>query len=941
MPLRIRWGGLRAKIIAWSFVPTVIVLMAVTWVTFTAYQRVTEDLIVERNQGLTHILAGDLAARLSDYTSLLTEYTGLIADLARTGDLFTDLGPQHDTLRRIRYRFSVFDGGVLVLDNQGSVVAADPARPETMLQDWSDRSYFRHMLHSPEPVFSNVVADGPDGAEVIVLAVPIKGERGQFVGTMAGMFRLDAATDSPLYRDITALRAGDSDTAYLVDGSGRVIYHSDLERIGDDFSSQAIVQQVLRGDTGALRTHDAERHDIVASFAPIPGTPWGLVTEATWAELTSSSRNYQRFLLLLLALGVVVPALVVAVGVRRITRPIAELINAAQGVTEGHFSQTIRVSTGDELEDLARQFNVMSAELQESYAHLEQRVADRTRELAALNAIAGVVSRSLNQEEILNGGLEKTIEVTGTEAGGIYLLQRGATRKKGGLTITAHLGLSPDLVAKLDGLEVGEGFSGRVVQTGEPLVIGDIASDRRLTHPAAREAGFHSMAVVPLVSRRTVLGSLFVVTRERRDFSRQDIELLTSIGGQIGVAVENAQLFGQVERRMQELEALYRADAELHRRLSLDEVLQALVDITVEILRADKSSLYTWDERHERLVVRVARGFHPETMEHMSFSPDEGTVGYVATSSEPVIVEDARTDPRTSNRVTVMETEGIRSLMEVPIKVGGDVFGVFSADYARPRGFGDDEQRLFIALAQRAALAIDTAQLYEQSQELAVVEERQRLARDLHDAVTQTLFSASLIAEALPSLWESDPDEGRDLLGELRRLSRGALAEMRTLLLELRPASLVETDLADLLRQLAEAVSGRTGLSIMVDVETRCDPPPDVHVALYRIAQEALNNVVKHANATRVMIELCRSPLPGKGNRRGPSMAGEGGEDKRGLELTISDDGCGFDPSCVPIDGLGLDIMHERARSVGARLSIESQPGLGTRVVVTWEQDRG
>ena len=195
--------------------------------------------------------------------------------------------------------------------------------------------------------------------------------------------------------------------------------------------------------------------------------------------------------------------------------------------------------------------------------------------------------------------------------------------------------------------------------------------------------------------------------------------------------------------------------------------------------------------------------------------------------------------------------------------------------------------------------------LYEEAHQVAASQERSRLARDLHDAVTQTLFSASLIAEVLPGLWENDPAEGRLLLGELRQLTRGALAEMRTLLLELRPAALVEANLGDLLRQLAESVSGRSGIPVAVSLEG-CpvpDLPAEVHVALYRIAQEALNNVVKHAQAHRVEITL-RCSREHEGAKPGVSVR---------VELRISDDGRGFDPATVSPDHLGLGIIRERA----------------------------
>jgi signal transduction histidine kinase len=217
---------------------------------------------------------------------------------------------------------------------------------------------------------------------------------------------------------------------------------------------------------------------------------------------------------------------------------------------------------------------------------------------------------------------------------------------------------------------------------------------------------------------------------------------------------------------------------------------------------------------------------------------------------------------------------------------------------------------------------------------LAVVEERSRLARELHDAVTQTLFSASLIAEILPELWASDPDEGRQLLQELQQLSRGALAEMRTLLLELRPAALVEARLEDLLQQLAEAVTGREGVPVEVAIEGHCDLQPEVHVALYRIAQEALNNVVKHAQASRVAVGLhCGSFADVVHEQVGGGLyPGHNGE---WVELSICDDGRGFDLDEVPLGRLGLGIIRERAEAIGATLDIRTEPGCGTQIRVT------
>jgi len=298
-----------------------------------------------------------------------------------------------------------------------------------------------------------------------------------------------------------------------------------------------------------------------------------------------------------------------------------------------------------------------------------------------------------------------------------------------------------------------------------------------------------------------------------------------------------------------------------------------------------------------------------------------------------VLVEDSLNDPRRNlenpQNVKFAQDEGIRSFMFFPITIGEDVLGVFNVSFEKPHAAGEGELRLFQALAQRAALQIENARLYEQSQALAVLEERSRLARELHDAVTQTLFSASLVAEALPTTWEKDPQKGRELLQELRGLSRGALAEMRTLLLELRPAALVETSLEDLLRQLGEAASGREGIPVNVIVEGEGTLPPEVHVGLYRITQEALNNVVKHARASQVRIRLCYSCADQDEKRQNHG---------RCVELSIIDNGRGFDVAQAPHHRLGLGIMLERAQAIGAKLSIDSHPGEGTRVTVLWEQ---
>jgi signal transduction histidine kinase len=255
-------------------------------------------------------------------------------------------------------------------------------------------------------------------------------------------------------------------------------------------------------------------------------------------------------------------------------------------------------------------------------------------------------------------------------------------------------------------------------------------------------------------------------------------------------------------------------------------------------------------------------------------------------------------------------------LLAVPLLIKDEVSGSLVLYYAQRHDFAAEEIELAQVLGNQAALALENARLRTQRERTAVTAERNRLARDLHDAVTQTLFSSSMIAEVLPRIWRRDAAEGERRLAELRELTRGALAEMRTLLLELRPAKLIEIDIADLLRQLAEAIAGRARVAASVQLEGDAELPVDVKIAFYRIAQEALNNVSKHAQARQALIQL----------RRQPDL----------FELTITDDGSGFVFDRIRPQHLGLGIMRERADAVGATLHIESRPGQGAKITVRW-----
>jgi signal transduction histidine kinase len=277
------------------------------------------------------------------------------------------------------------------------------------------------------------------------------------------------------------------------------------------------------------------------------------------------------------------------------------------------------------------------------------------------------------------------------------------------------------------------------------------------------------------------------------------------------------------------------------------------------------------------------------------------------------------TAARDEEQLRISRELGFRSVMIVPLAVRGKCMGAMTFVTAESgRLFTQDDLALAQEVAQRGAAAIDNARLYRQARELAIMEERQRLARDLHDSVTQALFSATLVAESIPRLWERDPERAVQRFEQVVILNRAAMADMRTLLLELRPDTIMRIRLSELLRQLVESMKGRKRVEVEYEVREDSRPlPPEVHLALYRIAQEGLSNILKHSQATQVVLHLEQQPEQ--------------------AFLSLTDNGRGFDGSQTA-DGVGFGIMRERAKEIGAALQISSQPERGTTIQVEWKQ---
>lgn len=301
--------------------------------------------------------------------------------------------------------------------------------------------------------------------------------------------------------------------------------------------------------------------------------------------------------------------------------------------------------------------------------------------------------------------------------------------------------------------------------------------------------------------------------------------------------------------------------------------------------------------------------------------PEEGFWAQMLHEGRSLIANDVSTLPDLA--IYNSEWFGITSgsLLGIPLRVGDRVLGVILVASDVVGRFKGYDRMLLETLTPAAATALENSRLLAEAQHTVAAAERSRLARELHDAVSQSLFSASIIAETLPRLWERDPALIKPGLEQLQYLTRNSLAEMRSMLLELRPSALLESSLAELIKQLAATLAGRMHLEVELELDSTCAVPPDTHIGLYRITQEALHNVVKHSRASHVLVSL---------HQHG-----------KGIELHVRDNGRGFDPRQVMSGHLGLGIMRERAEALELDYAISSQFGVGTEIVVLYPRNAG
>jgi PAS domain S-box-containing protein len=601
-----------------------------------------------------------------------------------------------------------------------------------------------------------------------------------------------------------------------------------------------------------------------------------------------------------------------------VVRNITEQVQAIQLLEQRVEERTRELS---ELLETSREVAIENARL---YVESSQR-AD---EIQTLFTVQQAIISPLDPDAVLQLIADEARRLTSTRVSAVYLLEGDRLR----LSV-----LSGDYGEHLHvGLEFpAEGtISNLAMQAGKPILIADALNDPRVDTDVARQRGVKCYMVVPLISGTQPIGTISVIDKMIGPFGADDERVLALLAPGAVIGLENARLYQEEQARRQEAdkrrkiaEGLRDILTIINSNRSLTEILDYIVAQASRLLESNAAAIFRVEGAHTAVIEAVTGLPYDFSIVGMEILTDDDALERmkerrpIMESDISLDVPDLSTidDPQRREVIEHMLTH-YRSAMGMPLMVNDEIYGGLVLYYTTRREFSDEDAALLAAFGDQAALAIENARLRKQSEESAAAAERSRLARDLHDAVTQMLFSATLIAEVLPRLWKDNPPEGEKRLQDLRRLTKGALAEMRTLLLELRPTGLTEVPLGDLMRHLVEAVSGRTNMNIHLAVEGQSTLPGETQVMLYRIAQEALNNIIKHSRATTVEVGLCYGA--------------------EAVELCVNDNGQGFDLQAIPAGHMGLKIMHERAASIGAELHVESQPGQGTRIQIFWSKTR-
>lgn len=529
-------------------------------------------------------------------------------------------------------------------------------------------------------------------------------------------------------------------------------------------------------------------------------------------------------------------------------------------------------------------------------------------------------SVSLTSELSLDSVLQKVVDVAREQIGARYAAL-SVLNSDGEIEKFISSGITAEERELIGHVPVGRGLLSVLLHEGASLRMDDMSKDPRSVGFPANHPAMRSLLGVPVISHGRILGNLYLTDKQAAPgFDERDEDLLSLLSTQAAVAITNAELYEAERRRADEWQALFDLSREVTVSADLLELLDSVVQRATRLLGADLGLLMLLSPDGRSLRIAAQTGLLTATPKGPIAVADHGLLQLVIEAGRPVVVADRWHDERLDGRpMALLDAEGLVSAIEVPLKGKDNVLGAIVVGNRAKTGFSDQQAKLVETFGNLTAVAIETRQLYEKLESLARLEERERIGMDLHDGVIQSIYAVGLHLEDLS---ERVPGGAQELKPDIEKamddLSK-VIKDIRSYIFDLRPQLSEIDDLPAALVQLVEHFRANTLVTITLEISDPFESGGGEAeaMALFHIAQEALNNVSKHANATSVTVRLRSSP--------------------KYVSLEVEDNGIGFE---VPAEGIsgarsGLRNMRDRARSVGAKLSFGSSPGRGTTVRVT------
>ena len=544
-------------------------------------------------------------------------------------------------------------------------------------------------------------------------------------------------------------------------------------------------------------------------------------------------------------------------------------------------------------------------------ARMQAEILQRNRHLTATNQILSAFAQSRDLEQVLTLALKRLMDVVEVEFGVICFLDEGPRE----LVALASCGVPSEIAEKMERMKLGNGLEAEVSRSGRPAVIEDAAADPRVME-GLKMLGVRSMILLPLKSKGTVRGLGFIGSQRLRKFSHLDVELLRAAGGQIAMAFENMSLFNETQKQSQRLRILVELGMDLAAELSLDALLQRVVNFSRDLVGARFGALSVL-EREGKIGRFLTSGLSSEEVARIGSPPRGlGLLGLILKEGRPLRLSEITAHP--SSVGFPPGHPAMKSLLGVPMVSRGTVIGsLYLADKEDGHEFTGADQDGVAMLAAQAAVAIENARLYEQLEDLARLRERERIAMDLHDGVIQSIYAIGLNLEGCVDLNDEDPQEMEHRVLKAVDGLNEVIREIRNYIFDLR----LDRSGTKTLKQVLEDAAKELRLTALIEADVITEGPSEEPstertVQLSYIVREAIANIIKHAKATSATLRL---------SARSDHFV-----------LSVRDNGVGFGPEqSAASSGQGLRNMMERAREIGGNLAVTSGPGVGTEVAVT------